>query len=371
MEPLGKRAAMDALAGRPAARVPFLLLTWGFDYMWKSAGIEPWQLACGSRGTWIDAYVATYERHKPDFVIFDSFGTCDEDPVLLDETSRSWIVRDGGGEEWEFIKSSFTLLHRPKNAGTPERVVSWNSRADVDANVPIGEFGDHRLSGLTDVIGALGDKALVMPTTIPGYIAACYTLGFDKSMQMMLDQPDLFMYLADRLSVHDEARMRAFAEAGAEAVFIADSWASCDIISPPMFRKFALPFQRKTVDAAKAAGLRAILWNLGHVGPILADEASLAIDAFAFEQPRKGFATSVAEAREAFGPDRCVFGNLDSEDLLRRNDAEEIRSEVHRQIIESGVGAPFVLSFGSPIPSDTAESAVDAVAQAVRDFSWA
>ena len=89
---------MDALCGKPAARIPFLLLTWGFDYLWKCAGIEPWQLACGSYQTWLEAYVATYERHTPDVVILDSFGTSDADPVLLDETSRSWIVRDGGGD---------------------------------------------------------------------------------------------------------------------------------------------------------------------------------------------------------------------------------------------------------------------------------
>lgn len=371
MHTLGKNAALDALSGKPSARVPFLLLTWGFDYIWKCAGIEPWQLACGSSKTWLDAYVATYERHKPDAIIWDTFGTHEQDPVLLDETSRSWIVRDCTGEEWEFIKSSFTLVHRPKPNGNPPPEVRWDTEADIDSNIPVSEFHDNRLGGLTAVMDALGDKALVMPTGVPGYIAACYALGFDRSMQMMLEEPELFLYLADRMSQHDGARMRAFADAGAEVVFIADSWASCDIISPAMFRRFALPYQRKTVDAAKAAGLKAILWNLGHVGPILQDEASLNIDAFAFERPRKGFDTSVADVREVFGAGRCILGNLDSEDLLRRNDPEEITAEVHSQILGSGVGSPFVLSFGSPIPSDTPESAVDAVADAVRSFSWA
>ncbi len=370
METPGKRAAMDALCGKPAARIPFLLLTWGFDYLWKCAGIEPWQLACGSYQTWLEAYVATYERHTPDVVILDSFGTSDADPVLLDETSRSWIVRDGGGEEWEFIKSSFTLVHRPKpnGAGAPE--VRWDTQADIDRNLPDSSFSDHRLCGLSAVIEALGDKALVMPTCIPGYIAACYALTFDRAMQMMIDQPDIFLYLADRMSQHDEARMRAFAAAGAEAVFIADSWASCDIISPSMFRRFALPYQRKTVDAAKAAGLKAILWNLGDVGPILADEASLDIGAFAFEQPRKGFDITIAQVREVFGPNRCILGNLDSELMLQRNDPDEITAAVHDQIVGSGVGAPFILSFGSPIPSDTPESAIDTITKAVRGFSW-
>lgn len=370
METLGRRAAIDAISGRPVARVPFLLLTWGFDYIWKCAGIPPWRLARGSFNTWLDAYLATYKRHKPDVIIFDSFGCCDEDPLLLDETPRSWTIRDGDGEEWEFIKSSFTLVHRPKPSSAPARELRWDTRADIDSNIPESGFNDPRLQGLPAVMGAIGERALVIPTCVPGYIAACYTLGFERAMQMMIDNDTLFLHLADRLSQHDDLRMRAFAQAGAEAVFITDSWASCDIISPEMFRKFALPYQRKTVDAAKAAGLKAILWNLGDVGPVLADEAALNIDAFAFEQPRKGFEVTVAQVREVFGPSRCILGNLDSEHLLQRNDREEIRTAVRSQILSSGEGAPFILSFGSPIPSDTRESAVDKVVEAVRDFDW-
>ena len=367
---LGKGAALDALSGRPAARVPYLLLTWGFDYMWKCAGVAPWKLARGGFGTWLDAYVATYERHKPDVIIYDSFGSAADDPVLIDETFGSWIIRDGGGEEWEFIKSSFTVVHRPvpgRDYGPPP---CWDTREDIDRSLPEGGFDSGRLKGLSAVIGAMGEKALVLPTCTPGYISACYALGFSRAMQMMIDDEDLFFHLADRYSVNDELRMRQYAEAGAEAVFIADSWASCDILSPPMVRKFAIPYQKRVVDAAKAAGLKAILWNLGDVGPILADEAELDLDAFAFEQPRKGFNTSVAQVRQVFGPNRCLFGNLDSELLLLRNDPNEIRDAVLRQINESGEGAPFILSFGSPIPSDAPESAVDAVVDAVRGFSW-
>ena len=370
MTTLGKSAAMDAISGKPAARIPWLLLTWGFDYIWKCAGIPPWQLARGGFNTWLNAYVAAYERHKPDIIICDSFGSGDEDPILLDETSRSWIIRDCDGEEWEFIKSSFTLLHRPKPGQTPGPVWRWDSKSDIDSFIGRPGSPPGPLEGLSAVIRAIGDRALVLPTCITGYIDACYTLGFDRSMQMMIDHPELFIYLADRLSEKDDLRMRRFAEAGAEVVFIADSWASCDIISPGMFRQFALPYQRKAVDAAKNAGLKAILWNLGHIGPILADEASLNLDAFAFEQPRKGFDASVADVRDAFGPSKCILGNLDSEDLLRRNDPDEIRAAVQAQILGSGVGAPFILSFGSPIPSDTPESAVDTVAEAVRGFSW-
>ncbi len=156
------------------------------------------------------------------------------------------------------------------------------------------------------------------------------------------------------------------AEAGAEAVFIADGWASCDIISPAMFERFALPYQRAIVEAAHEAGLRIVLWNEGDILPILPQEASLPVDAFAFEQPRKGVATTVAAVRAVFGPRRCLFGNLDSEDLLLRNDPQEIARAVEEQVAQSGPGAPFVLCTGSPLPSNVEPSAVDAMIAAAR-----
>jgi hypothetical protein len=362
----GRIAALDALSGKPAERPPWLLLTWGFDYMWKCAGVPPWQLALGGFDTWVNAYRATYERHKPDAMIFDGFGAGSEDGVVVNEAHDGWIVLFEG-EQFEFIKRSYTLRHLPR--GPVEPPPPLETIADIDRRFQPGGHDPGRLRGLKSVIDDIGGRTLVLPTSIPGYIAACYTLGFERAMTAMVDDERFFLHLADRLEECDDLRMRQFAEAGAEAVFIADAWASVDVLSPDMIRKFALPYQARSVDAAKAAGLKAILWNEGDVAPILADQAALNIDAFAFEQPRKGFGVSVAQVREAFGPNRCILGNLDSELMLLRNDPDEIREAVHRQIRESGQGAPFILSFGSPIPSNTHESAVDAVANALRECS--
>ena len=162
--------------------------------------------------------------------------------------------------------------------------------------------------------------------------------------------------------------MKQMADAGAEAVFIADGWASCDIISPSMYEKFALPYQISITNAAHEAGLHIILWNEGNILPILEQQASVEVDAFSFEQPRKGIDITVEMVRKAFGKNRCLLGNLDSELLLKRNDPYEIRQKVEEQINQSGKDAPFILSTGSPIPPDVAPEAVDTFIRYARDF---
>ena len=61
---------------------------------------------------------------------------------------------------------------------------------------------------------------------------------------------------------------------------------------------------------------------------------------------------------------------MDSEDLFVRNDTEEIKAAVESQMRQSGRGAPFVLSAGSPVPSNVDPTAVDAMVEAARAFRW-
>jgi hypothetical protein len=368
----GKPLVLAALSGRSTERIPATVMTWGFDYLWQVAGLQPWQLAVGSSEMYHRAHLAMYERHRPDIIWYSGGGYGPEDPVLLDEDSENWVVRNpNSGRDYLVNKTGLGLTALQPRPEKLEAAKGIHSRDDADRIV--GEFtgcGETYLGGLRRLISELGDRALVLPNCCTSYIAACYTLGFERSMEMMLSDPDLFVYVCERHRASEEPRLRELAGAGCEAVIVADAWASCDIISPEMFRRFALPYQASFAEACRKAGLRCILWNEGDIIPILDLEAQLDYDAFAFEQPRKTFAVTVGKVREVFGPDRCLMGNLDSEELLARNDPSEIRAAVLRQFEESGPGAPFILSTGSPLPSGTPPEAVDAVLETARQFRW-
>ncbi len=368
-----RQLALDAISGKVTERVPFALFTWGFDYYWKIAGIEPWKLACGSSESWHRAHIALYERHRPDILFYSGAGAGPNEPKLLDETADRWIFKAmNTGKEWEMHKVSYALKrHKSGEQASPEQPRELKTREDAEEMAPkFTGWGEPYLKGLTRLIEELGDKTLVLPHHSPAYICACYALGFEKAMEKILCEPDIFYYFCERFTDGDRLRMQELKEAGAEAVFIADGWASCDIISPEQFKRFAWPFQKSIAEAAHEAGLKIILWNEGDILPILDLEAALDIDAFAFEQPRKGVDITVDKVRAVFGKERCLFGNLDSELLLKRNNPEEIKAETEKQILMSGEGAPFVLCTGSPIPSDVQPEAVDAMIAASRNFRW-
>ena len=75
----GRSLALRALGGEATPRVPVALFTWGFDYTWKVAGLEPWRLACGDHDTWRGAYRSLLARHAPDIICF---GNVDSEQLL-------------------------------------------------------------------------------------------------------------------------------------------------------------------------------------------------------------------------------------------------------------------------------------------------
>ena len=368
----GKEIALQALSGKPTQRIPAALFTWEFDYNWKVAGLEPWQLACGGSEQWHLAHMALLRQHQPDLIWYNGAGNGIKDPILLEDTEKSWFIKEGNsGLEYELIKESFTLREKQSGAKSCDSVGAIESKGDADKLIPdFDGWGHSYLGGLKRLIADVGKAALVLPHHSPAYICACYAFGFEKAMEAMFVNPDLFVYVCQRYAAGDELRMQELADAGAEVVFIADGWASCDIISPSMVEEFALPYQASITDAAHKAGLKIVLWNEGDILPILDKEAELSMEAFAFEQPRKGIDLSVARVRQAFGPERCLFGNFDSELLLMRNDAAEIKTEVESQIRQSGKNSPFVFCTGSPIPSNIEIDAVDKMINTVKEFKW-
>jgi hypothetical protein len=357
------------LAGEAVSPVPVGLFTWEFDYLWKVAGLDPWQLACGDHETWHQAHLALLERHAPDLIWYSGAGAAAAPPRLVEEDRVKWVIEDGNRRRFGLRKDSLALYDLDTGAKGCDAVGSIASPADTDRLIPaFTGWGDAYLAGLERLIHEAGNQALVLPHHSPAYICACYAFGFERAMECMLTEPGLFRHVCDRYAAGDRLRMQQWKAAGAEACFLADGWASCDILSPAMVEEFALPYQHSVVDAAHEADLKIILWNEGDILPILAQEAAIPFDAFAFEQPRKGVDLTVDRVRAAFGPKRCIFGNLDSERLLMRNDPAEIAAAVREQLRQSGPGAPFILSTGSPLPSNIEPSAVDSISTEICLF---
>lgn len=120
---------------------------------------------------------------------------------------------------------------------------------------------------------------------------------------MMLDRPDLFDAVLDRLADQAIATLTAQVEAGASAVQLFDSWAGC--LSPQMYERHVMPASAKIFDAVASLGVPRIHFGI-NTGELLTRFRDAGADVVGVD-----WLVPLDAARERLGDDVPVQGNLD------------------------------------------------------------
>jgi len=152
-------------------------------------------------------------------------------------------------------------------------------------------------------------------------------------------------------------------QTGAHMTSNGDSLAGPELVSPSLFRRFALPYNRQIADRSHAHGLPHILHVCGNTGPILDDLVATGSDGLEID-----YKTDARKARAVLN-DRTVFvGNIDPSGVLALG-APDLVERTTRQILEIFSETPrFVLNAGCAIPSITPPENLKALIRTAREF---
>jgi len=158
-----------------------------------------------------------------------------------------------------------------------------------------------------------------------------------------------------------ELLVPALLAAGADGIYLATTdWASCDLMSPEDYARWARPGDLKLLAAAAGAP-----FNVLHVCKgrnLLLDLADYPVSAFSWD------ATDPTNPTLADGLARlpgAVMGGISHEDALRAPDPERALAEFHRGMESTG-GRRWLVAPGCSIPPETPPSTLHALAAAVR-----
>jgi MtaA/CmuA family methyltransferase len=148
-------------------------------------------------------------------------------------------------------------------------------------------------------------------------------------------------------------------ETGAHVVSNGDSAAGPELISPAMYRKFAWPYERRIVEAAR--GLPYILHICGKTDRILNDMAATGAAGLELD-----YKTDVRRARDALNGRSTFIGNLDPSGVLALG-TPALVGEKTRELLEVFAGVPrFILNAGCAIPPGTPPENLAAMIRAAR-----
>ena len=155
--------------------------------------------------------------------------------------------------------------------------------------------------------------------------------------------------------------IRLMASTGAHMVSNGDSPAGPSVVSPRLYRKFALPYEKRVVEEAHRLGLPYALHICGRTEPILEDMIFTGADALELD-----YKTDARHAHDILRGRATFIGNIDPSGVLALGTRESVERKT-RELVEIFADTPrFILNAGCAIPAGTPPDNLRAMIETAR-----
>ncbi len=220
--------------------------------------------------------------------------------------------------------------------------------SDISGIEPCDPLKGERMSDRIKAIGLykekVGDRYPILGWVEGAFAESADLRGLNSLMMDMFDDP---CAIAALLEVCTEQAMW-FAEeqvkAGADFIGIGDAAAS--LIGPDMYTEFALPYEKRIIEAVHRQGAKAKLHICGNIASILGMIAESGADMIDVDFP-----VDFAAAHRAFGGKRSVCGNFSPIEVLLQGNTETVKGAVQK-CVRAGNERTFIAA-GCEVPVST------------------
>ena len=165
-------------------------------------------------------------------------------------------------------------------------------------------------------------------------------------MDLMLDEENAIRLLEYCTNVTKQM-IRLMATTGADMVSNGDSPAGPDMISPDMYRQFALPYEQAIVNEAHGSNKPYLLHICGNTDLILADIAGLGLNAVELD-----YKTSIDKIHDTMHDTCTLFGTIDPSGVITYGSLSEVEQKT-LELLKLYQGCPrLVINAGCAIPRE-------------------
>lgn len=142
---------------------------------------------------------------------------------------------------------------------------------------------------------------------------------------------------------------RACWDAGADIIHCGDSLASCDVISPATYLRYAFPYQQRVFAAWKKHGItRSLLHICGNSTKVLDAYADTGADLIEIDNK-----VDLGLAKERIGGRVALMGNVHTVEHLLNGSVQCVHDASQQCIDQAGSGSGFILGSGCIVPRRT------------------
>ena len=180
------------------------------------------------------------------------------------------------------------------------------------------------------------------------------------------------LYMADENHVHGLLEyctevtiqfIKLMAQTGCDMVSNGDSPAGPDMINPDHYRKFALPYEKRTIEAAHKENLPYVLHICGNTEAILPEMLSSGADGLELD-----YKTDTQKTFDILH-DKCTFlGNIDPSGVLALGNPELVRKRTIELLEIFSLTNRFILNAGCALPPATPGENLMEFIRTAREF---
>ncbi|MHB9093588.1 MAG: MtaA/CmuA family methyltransferase [Eubacteriales bacterium] len=206
----------------------------------------------------------------------------------------------------------------------------------------------------------LGDKVIIMGGIIGPFSIAGQIMDITAMLMEAYRKPQNVVHFVEMGEKAGTMLGKAMIEAGADVIVIEDMMASLDMISPPIFRELAMPYEKKQVEALSVP---TIIHICGKLNNIMVDIAKTGCTAISCEPVVN--IPLVLEKFAAEGITTPLIGAVDPVNTLFQGDVAKVVAET-KENIAKGFS---LISPGCAVPPATKTENLTAIVDTVREVS--
>jgi MtaA/CmuA family methyltransferase len=158
--------------------------------------------------------------------------------------------------------------------------------------------------------------------------------------------------------------IRLMAQTGCDMVSNGDSPAGPEMISPEMYLKYAMPYEKRVVEAAHAVGLPYTLHICGNTEVILNHMLLTGADALELD-----FKTDIFKIYNKLHEQTTFIGNIDPSAVLCLGTPALVRSKTQELLAVYKDSSRLIVNAGCAIPAETPSVNLKAMINTIRNFS--
>ncbi|MDP2337034.1 MAG: uroporphyrinogen decarboxylase family protein [Bacteroidota bacterium] len=182
-------------------------------------------------------------------------------------------------------------------------------------------------------------------------------------LDLMIETDEQLELLLEYCTDASSQFIKLMAQTGCDMVSNGDSPAGPEMISPEMYLKYAMPYEKKIVEVAHHAGVAYTLHICGNTEVILDHMLLTGADAFELD-----YKTDISKIYNTLSDRTALIGNIDPSGVLALGTVDSVQKKTLELLTVYQNSSRFILNAGCAIPPNTPSENLKMMIETARNF---